>query len=240
MAVTYSRLGKTGRLGNMLFEIAATVALAIRNNDQYLFPPWEYENDFNLHGCFSTTINVTNVFREAAFTYQPITYEPNLDLVGFFQSERYFKDVKNIIIPLLTPKNGFGIKWGYTSIHVRRGDYTRLTAEYEQLDMDYYKAAMEIARTEKYLVLSDDIEWCKSKFKGDQFIFSEGNSPVTDLSYAIACENSIISNSSFSWWGAYLNKNPSKIVVAPQKWFGKALPHDTTDLLPKEWIKIDV
>jgi len=86
-------------------------------------------------------------------------------------------------------------------------------------------------------VFSDDIAWCKQNFKGDNIEFSE-RSPVEDLNLQLACEHNIIANSSMSWWGAFLNKNPSKIVIAPNKWFGPAQPHNTKDLLPSEWAKI--
>ena len=88
------------------------------------------------------------------------------------------------------------------------------------------------------MVFSDDIEWCKHNFIGEEFIFAEDTNPVTALSLQLSCANNIIANSSFSWWAAYLNKNPSKIVIAPQKWFGPNLAHDTKDLLPKEWARI--
>lgn len=101
--------------------------------------------------------------------------------------------------------------------------------------MRYYQAAMNQTKTPFYLIFSDDIAWCKKQFIGPQFEFAEGNSPVTDLALQISCEHNIIANSSFSWWGAYLNKNPGKRVIAPGKWFGPAQPHDTRDLLPSSW-----
>lgn len=236
--ISFKQLGQMGRLGNMLFQIAATIALAMRNNDEYVFPMWPEEPHFNLHNCFSNSIHTQNVFKESGFAYKPIPYSPNLDIVGFFQSEKYFIDFKEIIISLLTPKVGFGMNFGRTSIHVRRGDYVNLPNAYQQLDMTYYNAAMEITKSDEYVVFSDDISWCMQHFIGPKFKFVHGNSPVTDLSLLLSNEHTIIANSSFSWWGAYLNKNPSKIVVAPKRWFGPKLPHDVKDLLPDEWIKI--
>lgn len=236
--ITFSQLGNQGRLGNQLFQIAATVALAIRNNDEYVFPAWPSEKYFNLHHCFSNNITSTSTYTEPSFIYTPIPYKPNLNLSGYFQSEKYFEDCQDLIQNLLTPTLGFDIKWDYTSIHVRRGDYVNLKKEFTQLDMNYYHKAMQLTKTQKYLVFSDDIIWCKKQFIGDEFIFSEGKSPVEDLALMLCCEHNIIANSSFSWWGAYLNKNPSKIVIAPSTWFGPALPHNTKDLLPADWIKI--
>lgn len=238
--ITFTQLGNLGRLGNQLFQIATTIALALRNDDKYTFPKWEYEPYFNLRGCFSHSINNPKIYREPFFHYAPIPHSNTdvLDLVGYFQSEKYFQDCRDTIHNLLTPNIGYGIKWGYTSVHVRRGDYLRLTREYVQFDMDYYKRAMDTIKSPKYLIFSDDINWCKANFNGDNIEFSEGRAPVDDLALMSSCEHNIICNSSFSWWGAWLNKNPSKIVVAPEKWFGPALPHNTKDLLPESWIRI--
>lgn len=236
--ISFKQLGNYGRLGNQLFEISATIALALRNGDKYAFPRWKYEDSFNLKNCFYDTIDSKCEFIENGFHYKEIPYHKDMDLKGFFQSEKYFIDNKGVILGLLTPKNQPSIKWGYTSIHVRRGDYTSLKNEYHQLDMSYYQAAMNIVKSDRYMIVSDDISWCKANFKGDQFYFSESNDEVTDLILQISCENNIIANSSFSWWGAYLNKNPLKMVIAPNKWFGPKLPHDVKDLLPTEWIKI--
>ena len=236
--ITFSNLGQMGRLGNQLFQMSTVIALATRHNDKYVFPPWKYENSFNLHSCFSSNIVSTETYREPSFTYTPIHYKPNINLFGYFQSEKYFAEHKNIISSLLTPKTVHSTIPGCTSIHVRRGDYLNLTKEYEQLDMNYYGGAMRITNSPRYMIFSDDIGWCKTQFVGNQFIFSEGKSEVEDLALMLSCEHNIIANSSFSWWGAWLNKNPSKIVVAPHSWFGPALPHDTKDLLPETWIKI--
>lgn len=236
--ISFKELGNMGRLGNQLFQIATTIGVAVRNNDNYVFPPWPYESSFNLHNCFSPNISNTTIYRESGFTYSPIPYQPNMDLYGFFQSEKYFEDCKGLIHSLLTPNVGYGIQYGCTSIHVRRGDYVNLTKEYEQLNMTYYSAAMQHIKSPNYIVFSDDIAWCKNYFIGGNYTFSEGKSVVEDLALMSSCEHNIIANSSFSWWGAYLNKNPSKIVVAPAKWFGPALPHNTKDLLPANWTKI--
>lgn len=231
-------ISRFGRLGNQLFQIAATVALAVRNNDDYVFPPWTYEPNFSLINCFSSKINNTDRYVETSFTYSPIPYRPNMDLEGFFQSEKYFEDQQGLIRSLFNPKLNFGIKYDYAAIHVRHGDYINLKREYNQLTMPYYNQAMKMINAKNYIIFSDDINWCKANFKGNNIVFSEGKSPAEDLALMMACEHQIIANSSFSWWGAWLNKNPSKIVIAPQNWFGPNLPHNTKDLLPESWIKI--
>lgn len=210
------------------------------NNTNYIFPNWKYEKDFNLHGCFSDKIKPIHTYNEPHFHYSAIPYngETMLDLNGFFQSYKYWEYNQYVILGLLTPRKGYGIRQNTTAIHVRRGDYLKFPDHHTNLDMGYYQNAMNEIRSKYYMIFSDDIAWCRQNFKGDQFIFAEGNDEVTDLSLMLSCENQIIANSSFSWWAAYLNKNPSKIVIAPQRWFGPKLTHDTKDLCPPEWIRI--
>jgi len=233
--ITFSKLGNFGRMGNALFQASASISLALENNDKYGFPHWKYENSFNLKNCFYDKLSFTQVYKEPFFHYQKIEYQANLDLEGYFQSELYFSKNKDIILNLLTPKLSFGKKWGTTSIHVRRGDYLNLQDYHPTQPIEYYKKAMDMIKSKNYLIVSDDIPWCKQNFIGEQFIFSEGENEITDLALQIACEHNIISNSSFSWWGAYLNKSSSKIVVAPNNWFGPKLPHNIKDLLPTDW-----
>ena len=70
----------------------------------------------------------------------------------------------------------------------------------------------------KFVILTDDLEWCREHFEGDEFIFSENNH-FTDMAIMSLCDHNIIANSSFSWWGAWLNKNENKIVYAPKIWY---------------------
>lgn len=240
--ITFSNLGNQGRLGNQLYQIASVIALALKNKDTYIFPQWQYEAFFNLKDCFSSEIKPTKKFLESGFHYTEIPYNISkneiLDLSGYFQSKKYFEHCEDEIKRLLTPKNIYETIYDVTSLHVRRGDYLTFSKEFNQLDMNYYNKAMSIIKSKYYLIFSDDIKWCKKNFIGDQFMFSEGKNPAEDLSLMISCENNIIANSSFSWWGAYLNKNKDKKIIYPKTWFGPNLLHDTKDLIPEGWIKI--
>lgn len=106
--------------------------------------------------------------------------------------------------------------------------------------MPYFKNAISYFGKDKlYLIISDDIEWCKKNFKGNNFFFSEGESSIVDLYLQTMCNHNIISNSSFSWWGAWLNNNPEKIVIAPKNWFGKQMKDwNLQDLIPSEWERL--
>jgi hypothetical protein len=98
-----------------------------------------------------------------------------------------------------------------------------------------YKDALDIiGYYDKLYILSDDIDWCKENLKFDNMVFVQNDSDVEDLWTMSLCKHNIIANSSFSWWGAWLNSNPDKIVVAPSKWFGTNLNLPIDDLLPKD------
>jgi len=237
--ITFSKLGQMGRISNQLFQCSAAIALALRNNDKYVFPPWQHEKDFNLHNCFSDNILIENTHKEKSFGYTPIEYKPNMSLEGFYQSSKYFEDFKDVILSKFTPKETFGMLEDTTACHVRRGDYIGNNA-YEQLGMNYYNRAMDMIKSKYYYVFSDDIPWCKQNFKGNNITFIEGTSAVQDLSLMSSCTNLIMANSSFSFWGGFLNKNPDKIIAAPSRWFGAALSHhNTKDLYLSEWQIVD-
>lgn len=240
---TYSHLGTNGRLGNQLFQMACTIATAMSHGDMFSFPAWQYEKDFNLHHCFEQ-LAVTEKYGEPFFHFQPIKIADSkskiIDLQGFFQSLKYFEEYERVIKFAFTPNNLPIAELNKTAIHVRRGDYLKFQDSHPTLTLDYYKQAIKKAPAEKYVIFSDDIDWCKKNFKGAKYEFSEGRSEVEDLAYMLSMKNNIIANSSFSWWAAYLNPNPEKIVVAPETWFGPALTatHDTKDLIPNKWMRI--
>lgn len=170
-------------------------------------------------------------------------------IYGAFQSEKYFD--KELVRSLfsVTPEieNYIMSRYGdilnqeITVINVRRGDYCLQPHKYMVCSMSYYNKAIDfIGRDKKFLIISDDIEWCKLNFKGDNFYFIDDEEPIIDLYLQTYCTNNIISNSSFSWWGAWLNPNPSKIIVYPDPWFGRFYKDNSTkDLIPQEWVKMD-
>lgn len=247
-----------GGLGNYLFQIAATVSLANENNDTPIFSDTDL---YYLHRNFSTYKNNifskikfisgpfprANVYHEPCFQYREIPYSENLLLIGHFQSEKYFKHVNmnDLLEPTDEIKNY--VKTKYTSIlnqttcsiHVRRGDYLKYPNHHPACDISYYNNAIsKMPNGTKFLVFSDDIQWCKDKFIGD-FEFIEGEQDVIDLYLMSLCNHNIIANSTFSWWGAWLNQNKNKLVIAPKIWFGPGKGDvNTNDILPENWVKI--
>lgn len=223
--------------------MACTISTALDHGDKFLFPKWSYEQYFNIHNCFADSINPTEIYNQPNFHYEKINIENSknkiVDLRGFFQSKKFFEKHERAIKHALTPINCIKTQVSKTGLHVRRGDYLNFSAAHPSLSLDYYHQAMELIPSEKYVIFSDDINWCKENFRGSQFEFSEGKNEVDDLISMISMENNIIANSSFSWWGAYLNNNCNKKIIAPKTWFGPALhDHDTKDLIPADWITI--
>lgn len=163
----------------------------------------------------------------------------NILLDGYWQSEKYFHEHRNEIHKLLD----FGLDDKFSdldftnscSIHVRRTDYLHSPKYHTNLGLNYYRKALEkINPSGTIYVLSDDIEWCKNTFKNNNLLFIENNRDIEDLKLMSLCSDNIIANSSFSWWGAWLNKNPKKRIIAPGQWFGEEGP-GSADIIPKTW-----
>lgn len=171
----------------------------------------------------------------------------NYYLDGYWQSEKYFFESMDLIKNELSPdKNTFEklkqtpfIDSNVISIHVRRTDYLTSNGYHPVQSIDYYKKALEvIGNYDNLFIFSDDIQWCKSNFDFKNMYFIEGNDDVEDLWLMSLCKNNIIANSSFSWWGAWLNSNPGKKIIAPKNWFGDQTNLNENDIIPNNWIKI--
>ena len=180
----------------------------------------------------------------------------NLYLDGYWQSPRYFDDIRDTLLhdftlnaPLSAAGNSYATQMKETvsvSIHVRRGDYIknpRVLKEFGICSLEYYKKAIaHIERTytkPTYFVFSDDIAWVKENvgINGTAIFVSDPTiNDTSELALMSTCKHNIIANSSFSWWGAWLNQNPEKIVVAPAPWF-ELEPYDT-NLIPPTWTQL--
>jgi hypothetical protein len=126
------------------------------------------------------------------------------------------------------------------SLHVRRTDYVTSNGYHPVQSIEYYKNAIDIIGDYDYIfVFSDDIQWCKDNLKFKNMVFMEGFSDIEDLHIMSLCQNNIIANSSFSWWGAWLNIHPEKKIIAPTNWFGEQANLNTSDMIPSDWIKIN-
>lgn len=181
----------------------------------------------------------------------------NSYLMGYWQSESYFLHHEETIrsdftfMTELTSENAKVLalisQVNAVSLHVRRGDYVQnahTNATHGVCSLQYYKNAIDqIANSVKgpvFFVFSDDIEWVKNNLQIDFPCFyidhNNGADSFNDMRLMSNCQHHIIANSSFSWWGAWLNPSLDKIVIAPKRWF--ANDNDTSDLIPPHWVKL--
>jgi hypothetical protein len=247
-----------GRLGNHLFQMATAfsmtqnVTLSFKSaTSQVYFASSRASILYSRFPVVDCAPPHVRVYREPSFNYVPIPYCEGEDLVldGCFQSERYlnraavlqlFAVPQNIKTEIFQKHGAWLNRTGVTGMHVRRGDYLQSPHRHPFVGQRYYFDAIErIGPNKPFIVCSDDIAWCKKTFQRDNFYFVENSDPVTDLYIQSLCQNNIMSNSTFSWWGAWLNPNPCKIVVAPSMWFGiAARQYDCSDLYPKSYLRV--
>lgn len=200
------------------------------------------------------------IFKEKSFFYDENIWKTkgNIKLYGNFQSYKYFENSKTLLFDELAMdvtsfSKSFFEKFNDISydnsiaIHIRRGDYFTNKIAFEVLgvlDVSYYKKAIQLIQEKivgaKFFIFSDDINWARENIKvnNSEIIFicnNEEENDIADFYLMQHCKHNIIANSTFSWWAAYLNPNPNKIVIAPQKWFNDT-SFNTKDLFPPNWI----
>lgn len=252
-SITFSALGNYGWMGNQLFQVAAVLSTAKRDNLTPYFPtswPWGAKLTGIGAMCKNSQMHNIYTYNEPKFSYTEIpTLQGEVNLHGYFQSEKYFSDNKDYVVD--TIESGFigynrlkiseikNIMSEYCFVHVRRGDYLNLQHVYRSLSLEYYKNAIALMKErgfKRFAVLSDDINWCRQHFVGSEYTFFHGDQ-ADDLSIMVGCSGAIIANSSFSWWGSYLGNK--SITIAPKEWFSECGPKDWHDLYREEWVLLD-
>ena len=179
----------------------------------------------------------------------------NIYCLGAFQSEKYFYDIRDIIrqeleFPIIKDELNKKIEKeirnsNSVSIHIRRGDYLNDKGLGGLAPLKYYQNAIEYIKSKInnpcFFIFSNDIEWCKQNLDLENCYYidwNKGKESYRDMQLMSLCKHNIIPNSSFSWWGAWLNNNPDKIVIAPEKWFNDCVKMDYSNVVPETWIKI--
>lgn len=190
------------------------------------------------------------------FKAEHLNQNGNLYLDGYFQSPLYFESIRVVLLNEFTltsplPKYGQEIieqikSSKSVSVHIRRGDYQSNPVVKKQFGLcskDYYQTAINKIHIDlkdvKFFVFSDDISWVKANLnlpEDSVFVSSPELKDAEELTLMSTCQHNIIANSSFSWWAAWLNQNPDKLVIAPTPWFD-TINYDT-HLIPKSWIMI--
>jgi hypothetical protein len=206
-------------------------------------------------------IQTKNFFVENAFAYNPFIENTTNDcfLAGYWQSPLYFQNMESLIRNdfQFKPKlNEVNAKWireiksvNAVSLHIRRADFINNKSHsiHGTCSIEYYMHAVNHVASKTnapvFFIFSDDAEWAKNNLKLPytcHFISgNEGDKSYIDMQLMSNCNHNIIANSSFSWWGAWLNENPDKLVIAPKQWFLDAeLNKQTDDLIPQKWVRI--
>jgi hypothetical protein len=254
------------RLANQMFQYAAVKGIAANRGFNYCVPPSNFKSnadEWNEHQLFVPfNLNSLNplqvqyidssrpVVREEFYHFDENLFNNCPDfvsLLGFFQSEKYFNNVRDDLLKDFTFTDEYlepckrMIKdvTNPIALHIRRTDYNHYD-HHPICDINYYKEALTLFDSDREVIIfSDDPEWClqESTFNNDRFLVSETNDQYLDLCMMTLCSDFIIANSSFSWWGAWLSTNEHKKVVAPSKWFGPPLDqtNNTKDLYCEGW-----
>jgi hypothetical protein len=261
--ITLSSFGqKFGKLGNQMFQVGLLFGVSQRRGYEYYLA----RDGEDIWDCFDLDIphsgpGTTHWFGEehGSCNYDPGVFEqPDGTLFhGYWQSYRYFEGYESELKRFLQFRIEhraraeamlFALRRRYqrplVSVHVRRGDYvsTGFGDHWGDLAGDgyYQRAVAEIGSDVTYLVFSDDLKWCRQSLGIDDALYVDVDA-YTSLCLLTACDISVIANSTFSWWGAYLNRNAD--VYAPSRWYGPAMepPNDVqNDILLPAWRKIPV
>lgn len=208
---------------------------------------------------------IKKVIMPGYYIENDLAYDDRIDtrsygkkIVGYFQSEKYFSDYREDLINEFKPKAEFNqyqteirdliLQNTSCSVHIRRGDYISNTSAnnthgicssaYFTKAIKYFESYGIANSNFTLFVFSDDIEWCEKNISFPyRTIFVKGDQERVELDMRLMsyCKYNIISNSSFSWWGAWLNENIDKKVIAPQQWFRKNIAHN---IIPESWIKL--
>jgi len=250
---TITSLRKDKRRGLALNDLQTKFELASKKEiKEFIHFPLLYRHPVSLVKAGK------NIYHEPHFHFDQKFFDINdpVFLDGFWQSPLYFKGVEPAIREDFTVRPGLiknVVDKGREieaklsiAVHIRRGDFlnSKITAYHGVLDAFYFEKAIGLLKDKipgaSVYFFSDDIVWVKQNLfmdRNTELVSSYTQSAIEDFYLMSKCKHNIIANSSFSWWPAWLNTNPGKIVIAPKKWFADS-SINTTDLIPADWIRI--
>lgn len=268
--IGFNVLGRMGRLANQMFQYASLKGIAKNVGTDICIPNHTQSVDdgignklrTELFDSFDLNVNVgllnnghAPTVQERYFHFDEELFKmcpDHVSLQGYFQTEKYFKHIESEIRDdftfkdeILKPcKEMISSVENPIALHVRRTDYIMNSDNHYNLPIEYYESALKyFDNTRNVIIFSDDPKWCKTQklFDDDRFMVSENTDNRVDLCLMSLCNDFIIANSTYSWWGAWLSSNKNKKVIAPFQWFGKTgytKDHNTKDLIPDEWTRI--
>ena len=251
---TFSKLGSFGRLGNQMFQFSTLLSLGTANKKEIGIPESAKEliETFpQVSSHVSSALPSLAAYKEESFLYSGNIFllRDDIDIEGYFQSEKYFLPIKNSLLEIFRFNSNvqMAVKSRISSlkssathicgVHIRRGDYLNHPTVHTNLSLEYYKTAMtwmmQNYSSVIFLIVSDDIEWCKQNINDESVVFSNFKTEAQDMCLLQQCDLHIIANSSFSWWPAWLSN--SKQVIAPRTWFGPAGPREWYSIYCNGW-----
>jgi len=251
-----------GGLGNQMFQAGHALSQGWKHNRETVFIPrsWtpmqgkqtsHYRENIFRNLKFVDNIDGFTKVHEGPWEFSEINpVEDNTVFEGYFQSGKNllgFNDkIREIFGPTeqfiseITQKYPQLIQENTASIHIRFGDYKENPHIHPSVSKEYLDKALEMIGSYSHLFLfGDDKEWLSNNFPGDNITLVNEDDYV-DMWMMSLCKNNIISNSTFSWWSAFLNKNINKKVIAPSIWFGPSGPQKYYDMYEPDWTKMDV
>ncbi|AWK02975.1 hypothetical protein HYN56_01590 [Flavobacterium crocinum] len=251
--ITFSKIGKKGNLGNQLFQIASTIGLATKNNQDFAFLLWKHQDYFkNKLPLLSLDFSSFQETLEKEYHFHDWNFgAENYDLNGWLQTEKYFdKDLTRHYFQfsdsLKEKINNLyhrAFKKRTILISIRRGDFVD-HKDYFQLPINYYLNSLAEFFPNwdscNLIILSDDIKYCKYHFSFlENAFFGDDLNEVEQLCLGTMCNDFVIGNSTFSWWSAWLGEKHDSKIVRPFKNFEgqKSVELNDKDYYPERWIK---
>ena len=251
-----------GGLGNQLFQASHAIAKGLTHNREVVFVPksWtpmqgrqtkNYVNNIFRNLKFVDSINGFEKVSEGSWEFNEVPVKDgNIVFDGYFQSSKNFDSHFDEIRNLFSPTQEFIEEMYQThpelkkdktlSLHVRKGDFLMNPDIHPTIGISYIeKCIKEFGEWSHLFIFSDDKNWLKENLKLENATFID-DEDYKELWLMSLCKNNIISNSSFSWWGSFLNKNINKKVFAPSMWFGPRGPRNFNDIFQPEWTIINV
>lgn len=245
-----------------MYQTAATIKVAEQLGSDFVLPTKSHAGHYgDISPDFSgfsypfkfQDVNLPNKINQPTFGYTPLDIKDDSELNGFYQAHQYFDDIRDKLInkyfkfsdEVIEKASKYEIPPNSLGISVRRGDYLFLQTNHCVLTPKYYQDSINriVKETavdnrvsiDQYFVFSDDYHWCESTF-GDDCIYLK-DLPFVQLYLMTQMKHLILSNSTFAWWGGYLNNKEGKIII-PDPWFGISNDHhDSSGLYCPNWIR---
>ena len=256
--ISFSKLGNYGRLGNQLFQYAFLRSKAKLLNTQFFCPKWDGDDIFELQDETeraqesSGIIHFFDPYPKSGFTPEASSIVDNTEIQGFFQSEKYYPDkllvrqwytFRDEIITEVDKLYGEILQMDCVSFSLRIDtDYDNTREYFPLYPLSYYKKSLSIINPQHYiLVFADRPDLAREFFRPLQeykLLFVDNLNGPQQLYLMTQCRANVITNSTFSWWGAWLNAHPQKQVVTPIEWCRTGVPNSIEGILCDDWIKI--